>query len=131
MHGSFPGYLLWVIEYAPQEDPTADALAWMKAIVPWLDQQPFIDRHAWFMNAPVTAAWPTNLMNANRSGLSDFGTWSPDSSLRALPVFNGQPLPLATSLTQSLTGRVFQMKLDSTRGWCWYITNMGVGAGYT
>ena len=71
-HARFPDKPLWLTEYAVAAGTApADALAWMREVVPWLDAQSYVQRHAYFMDAPGDAY----LINANRSGLNDLGKY--------------------------------------------------------
>ena len=65
------GKPIWLTEYGTDGGSEAQVLAWLQAVVPWLDAQGFVARHAYFMDAPGA----TFLINANGTGLSDLGKY--------------------------------------------------------
>ena len=70
-HSMFPGVPMWVTEYGTTSGTPDQILAWLEVVVPWLDSQSWIVRHAYFMDAPGDSF----LINANGTGMSDLGKY--------------------------------------------------------
>ena len=62
-HNMFPNVPIWVTEYGTTSGSQDQILTWMKSIVPWLDSQSYIQRHAYFMDA-VSDTW---LLNSDKT----------------------------------------------------------------
>lgn len=63
---------VWVTEFGVTE---GDAPAFLKEILPWMDQQSWIERYAWHMAAPTTDAGGLKfLLNEAGNALNDVGS---------------------------------------------------------
>ena len=65
------GKPIWVTEYGTTSGTPEQVMSWLKQVVPWLEAQAWVVRHAYFWDAPG-ATW---LINANWSGMSDLGRY--------------------------------------------------------
>lgn len=68
MHKQF-GKPIWITEFGVTE---GDVDAFLAEVLPWLDQQSWIERYAYYMAAPATGS-EKYLVNASGNGLTSTG----------------------------------------------------------
>ena len=61
--------LIWVTEYGLNEGDRQASLSWLEQVTPWMDQQDWISRYAYFIDAPGDK----QLINSNGNGLNSIG----------------------------------------------------------
>ncbi len=63
---------IWITEIGLNNGTVQAAEDFLKEVMPWLDAQPYVQRYAFFFDAPSAGSLP-NLINANGTGLSAIG----------------------------------------------------------